>query len=140
MDITQNEILQICRDVTGSDSNIHIVISQTPELVMEDVEERGLGYVMPYVSTMKQIMKAVVEANTRGHTSVYMFLMPCLHTKERNIDFLRGVESVKDGVVMDFITYKKHRFDRPHVFIFAQQVPPFLSKRSKWKLYNHKEL
>ena len=136
VDITQEQIEDLC-NVNGYDDNCIYVVKTPNSMLLDDLEGKCLGYRMPHVATVKQIMKAVVKAEKREHRPVYMFQMPNVHTEYRTVDFICGVERVKDGIVMDFVTHKNMLFNRPQVFIFTQEVSPFINFNYKWKLYNH---
>jgi len=103
----------------------------------EWLEWADIAYELPMMRLMEDIMQAVMCVNINRRWNAFTIDMPRAMKKEKLFDFFSGIECLKNGVAYDKrYSFKKLRFNRPHIWIFTNDVPDVaLMSRDRWKIW-----
>jgi len=120
---------------------IHVILARgnvCKSLWVEWMEFQGLGFEIPYLSNMEDIMQCAMSVPTY---KCYFIDMPRALTKDRLAGFYSGIECLKNGVMYDKrYAFKKRRIDRPQVIVFTNTTPVFsLLSLDRWRIHNIRE-
>ena len=87
----------------------------------EYCEYHGLAEEIPPMNDMQDIMQCVMAIKNK---KAFIIDMPKAMKKDKLGPFFAGLECLKNGMAYDKrYTFKKMRFDRPHVIVFTNTHP-----------------
>lgn len=134
--------MEICDLITGYDGrSINVVYCPKGNIgkssFTEWLEFKDIAYEIPMMRLMEDIMQAVMNINISRKWSAFTIDMPRAMNKEKLYDFFSGIECLKNGVAYDKrYQFKKLRFNRPHIWIFTNDVPDVgMMSRDRWKIW-----
>ncbi len=101
-------------------------------------ECHGLGFAMPPVSDMKDMMQIAMEMKQQR---AYFIDIPRSVDQTRMTSFWAGIESLKRGKVYDLrYKYRQKLIDAPHIWVFMNQEPNINAITTRrWKLWRIEE-
>lgn len=107
-------------------------------ILCEFLEYEGLGFEIPMMDSMEDIMQCVMGGKAK---KCYMVDMPRGLKKTKLSQFYAGLECLKNGVAYDKrYAFKKKRFDRPQIVVFTNALPDMeLLTRDRWEIWDMQE-
>ncbi len=95
----------------------------------------GLGFAVPPVNTMKDMMQILMEVPTQ---KAYFIDIPRAFRGDWEPEFWVGIECIKRGKIYDLrYKYREKLIDSPHIWVFMNRMPNVncITIR-RWKLWN----
>ena len=116
---------QLMEEIQGVDDRRIILVhdrvgNSGKSIFTEYLEYRGLAYEVPPFTNVADLMAVVLASRQK---ECFVIDMPRSLPKGQLAEFYAGVESIKNGLAYDKrYAFKKQRFNRPQVVIFANRT------------------
>ncbi len=124
------------------DDHINVIIDQEgysgKSTLALWAECHKLGFAMPPVSDMKDIMQIAMEIKPQ---KCYFIDIPRSVDQTKMTSFWAGIECLKRGKVYDLrYKYRQKLIDSPHIWVFMNQMPNLQAiTNRRWKLWKIEE-
>ena len=136
MRLWQSKLLELIN--TTDDRSILVILDEIgnagKSIMAEWLEFKGLGWELPMMNSMEDIMQCVCSLKAK---KCYMVDMPRGMKKNKLAEFYAGIETLKNGCAYDKrYSFRKMRMDRPQIVVFTNKVPDTsLLTRDRWYMY-----
>lgn len=112
-------------------------------ILIDYMDCNGLAEAVPPLNDAKDIMQLVccVVENAGGSAKApkaFLFDLPRAMKKDKLLGLYSAIEQIKDGRAYDLrYAYKKHRFDRPAVWVFTNTKPDTsMLSQDRWRFWS----
>lgn len=136
----QNEVIKSIEQ--PDDDHINVIIDQAgysgKSTLALWAECRGLGFAMPPVNEMKDVLQIAYEIEPQ---KCYFIDIPRSVDQTKMTSFWAGIECLKRGKVYDLrYKYRQKLIDSPHIWVFMNSMPNLNAiTNRRWKLWRIKE-
>lgn len=111
-------------------------------MIIDYLDCHGIAESVPPLNDAKDIMQLVccVVENCGGSAKApkaFTFDLPRAMKKDKLWGLYSAIEQIKDGRAYDLrYTYKKHRFDRPQIWVFTNTEPTInMLSADRWRIW-----